>query len=122
MEISAVNFNKMNFRSHSYDDSTIDAEVLSAEDVPSVTTKPDKAEFSNKKTNQVTSPVTHFLTTSAWAVGSFVAAKKGVYASIKGLEGKFPLFNSLDTAGIALNKQLSKLKKSTIFEFYNMLR
>ena len=58
------------------------------------------------------SPIKFFAATAALAIASYIAVKKASFVSIKKLEGKFPLFNSLDSIGKALNKKYTNWQKA----------
>ena len=69
----------------------------------------DKVDFGSED-KKATSPTKFFVTTAALAIAAFAATKRTSFGIIKKLEGKFPLFNSMDNLGAKLNKALNKLK------------
>ena len=62
----------------------------------------------SKKSN--TAPLNFFLTTIALTAASYFATKKASFLTIKGLEGKFPLFNALDKLAVKINSKLDDIK------------
>ena len=108
MQISAINTNNasnfkglesqkyVTYKPNNFD--IIDAEVKDVSDIST--------------SKEYSSPIKFFAATAALAIASYIAVKKASFVSVKKLEGKFPLFNSLDTLGKALNKKYTKLQKS----------
>lgn len=103
MEISAINLNKTNFKGNEAD--------LELENNYWKTPEYDfdKVDFGSED-KKATSPTKFFVTTAALAIAAFAATKRTSFGIIKKLEGKFPLFNSMDNLGAKLNKALNKLK------------
>lgn len=103
MEISAINLNKTNFKGNEADLEFENSYLKTPEyDF-------DKVDFGSED-KKATSPTKFFVTTAALAIAAFAATKRTSFGIIKKLEGKFPLFNSMDNLGAKLNKALNKLK------------
>ncbi len=107
MYISAINYNN-SFRGMSKNIKINDPDYdLYEVDFSKMADSIDKMPEKNS-----TSPVKFFLTTAAISIASFVAARKATMIALKGMDGKFPLFNSLDVAGKFINQKFTQFKNS----------
>ena len=106
MKISSINLNRQNFKGE-----IIDAEVIdNSTSWKAPESKPDSVSIAKLEDVKPTTPILFFAASLALASLAFIATRKTAYATIKGLENKFPLFDSLDKAGAALNKGLKSIK------------
>ena len=107
MQIAAINTNnyKSNFKGYE----NTPAKTFPNDDFDTADLK-DVRELSTTKKGY-TSPIKFFAATAALAIASYVAVKKASLLSIKGMDGKFPLFNTLDSLGKSLNKKYTQWQK-----------
>ena len=116
MNISAINANtKSNFKGNDLEEiaksvktvATKKLDDMEADDFNGIAQKIDSAQA-----GQHVAPAKYFLATLALAAASFLAAKKASLSTIKGMEGKFPLYGAVEKAGQYLNTQFGKMKKA----------
>lgn len=70
----------------------------------------DSFDAKQNKKNSNAIPLNFFLTTLGLTAVSYLATKKASLLTIKGLEGKFPLFGALDKLAIKVNSKLDDIK------------
>ncbi len=112
MHISAISSNQTNFKG-----SDIGEIAKSVKDLASKKFDQMEADDFNGIAEKIggdrhTAPFNYFLATAALSVAAFLAARRTSLATIKGMEGKFPLYSSVDKAGAYLNGVLTKAKKA----------
>ncbi len=113
MNISAINANtKTNFKGNDIEELAKSVKTLSTKKLDEMSSDDFNGIAKKIDADKHTAPIQYFIATAALAAASFMAARKASMLYLKGTDGKFPIYNTVDKAAELLQKGYTKARNS----------